>query len=105
MTAEIIGWGLTIVALIGGIIARDRFILTAISNGDKACRDDAERRYDVLHERVNKTRDDFVRRDDLDNHMTRIEKTIASMHDEQKETNKRIDNFMATLVNNKDRQA
>lgn len=93
-----IGWGLSILALIGGAIARDRYISASISAGDKAVRDEMDKKIDVVHERVNKTRDEFVRRDDLDGHLARIEKSIAGMHDEQKITNKRIDEFMTEML-------
>ena len=35
-----------------------------------------------LHERINRVRDEFVRRDDLDAHMARIEKTMVEMRAE-----------------------
>jgi hypothetical protein len=97
----IIGWIISMVTLVGGIIARDRYISASISTGDKAVRDEMDKKVGVLHERVNNTRDEFVRRDDLDGHLGRIEKTINSMHEEQKETNKRIDGFMAEMVKKK----
>lgn len=86
------------VACIGGLIARDRYISAAITSGDKAVRDEMSRDIGVCHERINKTRDEFVRRDDLDGHLARIEKNIVGMHNEQKETNKRIDEFMTAIA-------
>lgn len=88
-----------VIGCIGGIIARDRYIASTIANGDKAVRDEMDKKIDVVHERVNKTRDEFVRRDDLDGHLSRIEGTIKSMHEEFKGTNKRIDDFMTAVVN------
>lgn len=82
----VIGWGLSVVGIVGGIIARDRALMRQINDGDAA-----------LHERVNRTRDEFVRRDDLDKHLARIDANIAGMYAEQKETNKRIDAFMAAV--------
>jgi hypothetical protein len=96
--AAVVSIGLTFIACIGGIIARDRYLSAAIVSGDKAVREELDKKIDNCHERVNKTRDDFVRRDDLDSHMTRIEKSITGMHDEQKEMNKRIDTFMTALA-------
>lgn len=90
-----IGWGLTTLVIVGGIIARDRYVLNLISTGDKA----VEGKVDIVHERINKTRDDFVRRDDLDSHMKRIEGNLEKMYTEQRETNQRIDGFMAAMVN------
>ena len=97
---NLVGWGLTVLVIIGGIIARDRFILTMINNGDKSVADEADRKVAIVHERVNKTRDEFVRRDDLDGHLQRMEASMKGMHDEQRETNKRIDEFMTRMVKN-----
>lgn len=88
----------TVIICVGGIIARDRYIAGTIATGDKAIRDELNRNVDVCHERINKTRDEFVRRDDLDAHMTRIEKTMSGMHEEFKGTNKRIDEFMTAVL-------
>lgn len=100
---------LGVVGCVGGIVARDRYISNTIVSGDKAVRDEFDRKLEVmqvevdkdaaiLHERINKTRDEFVRRDDLDGHLSRIEKNIGAMHDEQKGMNKRLDDFMVAMV-------
>lgn len=100
-----------VLGCVGGVIARDRYIAGTITNGDKAVRDEFDRKIaamkadcdkdaNVLHERINKTRDEFVRRDDLDGHLARIEKSISGMHEEQKGTNKRIDEFMTAMASN-----
>lgn len=101
----LLGAGGFLVALIGGIIARDRQItgmirdnhndmLTAVKTGD-----------DTLHERINRTRDEmssgFVRRVDLDGHLMRIEKQVSDlrqdMKDERRETNQRLDAVLAAI--------
>jgi len=94
----IIGWGLSIVAIVGGLIARDRALMRQISDGDAAVQKLSDGHVANLHERINKTRDEFVRRDALDGHLARIDKNIAGMYAEQNETNRRIDEFMATMV-------
>ena len=43
-----------------------------------------EAKDDVLHERVNRVRDEYVRRVDLDSHMARLESTLKEMRDEQR---------------------
>ena len=76
-----------VITLIGGIMVRDRQVMSTIKAGD-----------DTLHERVNRTRDEYVRRDDLDNHIRRIEKSVEEMRvemREQRRTNERLD---ATLT-------
>lgn len=79
----LIGWGLTVLAIVGGIILRDRQVMATIQDGD-----------DKLHHRVNETRDQYVRRDDLAVHLQRIEKTVDEMRiemREQRRTNERLD--------------
>lgn len=109
VNTEVIVVIVAVLGCIGGVIARDRYIGSTIANGDKAVREECERKINsvkadcdkdtsVLHERINKTRDEFVRRDDLDGHLARIEKSISGMHEEQKGTNKRIDEFMTAMA-------
>lgn len=108
MTAEtwqILGFGLTLLAAIGGVVARDRALQNLIVEGDKATRVEAKAEADRLHERVNKVRDEFVRREDLDAHLSRIEKSIERVYDAQKEqveqardTNQRVDAILQHLV-------
>jgi uncharacterized protein with von Willebrand factor type A (vWA) domain len=87
-----------LVCCVGGVVARDRTILRLISEGDSKVQAATEKKMDVLHERVNKTRDEFVRRDDLDGHLSRIEKSIGIMHEEQRDMNKRLNEFIAVTV-------
>lgn len=110
----LIGLALTFVTCVGGLIVRDRALLALITNGDKTTHDSLEKKIEfvlqsddakiaALHERVNKIRDEFVRRDDLDQHLGRIEKNLNQMYIEQRETNQRIDGFMSAMVGNNDR--
>jgi hypothetical protein len=86
------------IGAVGGIIARDRAIGGMIVSGDKSVHDDLGRKLDIMHERINKTRDEFVRKDDLDAHVTRMERMMEHMYEEMKGTNQRIDNFMSNMV-------
>lgn len=101
----LVGWGLTVVIIVGAAIARDRALQKQITDGDAAIRDTALKEDAVLHERINRTRDEFVRRDDLDQHMKRIEGNLEKMYTEQRETNQRIDGFMAAMVGSNERPA
>ena len=94
----LVGWVFSVIAMIGGIIARDRYMTASVATGDKAVRDEMDKKINILHQRVNNTRDEFVRRDDLENHLSHIERVVESMHEEQKATNARIDGFMAELI-------
>lgn len=84
------GGVISLLAVVGGVIARDRVVFREIS----AVRDHADDGDKTLHERVNKTREDFVRRDDLAEHMGRLERGQAEMAAEQRRTNKRIDEVL-----------
>lgn len=79
----LIGWGLTVLAIVGGVILRDRQVMGTIKDGD-----------DKLHDRLSKVKDEYVRRDDLASHIQRIEKTVDEMRiemREQRRTNERLD--------------
>lgn len=73
--------------------AEDR-LATAIKDGD-----------DQLHERVNRVRDEYVRRVDLDDHVRQLRDGMKEMRDETreglKETNKRLDQVLAVLAQDK----
>jgi uncharacterized protein YlxW (UPF0749 family) len=84
--AHLITWGLTLIGLVGAAILRDRQHAEAVRRGD-----------DVLHQRINKVRDEYVRRDDLNSHIERIERSIEGMHTTQQETNRRIDMVLVAV--------
>jgi hypothetical protein len=60
---------LSIGGLVAGVMTR---ITTRMEKGD-----------DRLHERINRVRDEFVRRDDLDGHMARVDRALTEMRDSQ----------------------
>lgn len=45
---------------------------------------------DKLHERINRVRDEYVKRIDLDGHLGRIDQTLREMRDEWREMNRTI---------------
>jgi hypothetical protein len=79
-----------VAALIGAAIARDRQITRMITDGEEK-----------LHARINDVRDQYVRRDDLDKHMQRWEKTLedlrADMKEGNRQTNDRLDKLLVAL--------
>ncbi len=89
LTFTLIGIGLTVVAIIGGIIVRDRQVMKAIADGDN-----------VLHARVTRVQEEYVRRDDLNGHISSIENSVNQMREEQRETNRRIDALLTAMSNN-----
>jgi hypothetical protein len=93
MTIEwLLGFAIAAITLVGGIIARDRSLMSTIQKGD-----------DALHERINRTRDDYVRRVDLDGHLTRLDETMKDMRVDMKDHNSdvtgRIDKLILALSN------
>ena len=72
---------LTLVSVIGGLVARDRYVQRMI-------KDETDR----LHTRINSVQDRFVRRDDLDQHIVRIESFMNKL-----ET--RMDDLIRAITN------
>lgn len=84
----VIGIGLTIsISLITALIAAFRNLATRVSTGDRD-----------LHKRIDDVKDKYVRRDDLDAHIRRIEKGIDDVKDEMRENHKQV---LAVLTNPK----
>ncbi|MBO6507415.1 MAG: hypothetical protein JJ979_02830 [Roseibium sp.] len=83
----IVGIILGVVTLIGGYITRDRQIQKQMRDGD-----------DKLHERVNKVREDFVRREDLDGHIHRLDSNVQTMRDEMREHRRETTQRLDTLI-------
>lgn len=122
----VIGAGFTLCIVIGGIIARDRQVAASIRAAETRADEKIDRIEDrantkmtemeartdnkigELHTRLNSVKDTYVRRSDLDGHISRMENGINSlakdMRDHAKETTSRldriIDNF--TMKNEKD---
>ncbi|MCY1370286.1 hypothetical protein D9M69_573730 [compost metagenome] len=76
------------------LIATFRSLSSSIRDGDNQ-----------LHERVNRVRDEYVRRVDMDDHVKQFRDGIKEMRDEtregMKETNKRLDQVLAVLAQDK----
>lgn len=89
--STLIGVGGFLVALIGGVIVRDRQIFRSMRAGD-----------DRLHERINEVRDQYVRRSDLDSHIVRLDQSMdrvsTELREHRKELNQRLDAVVALLT-------
>jgi hypothetical protein len=79
---------ISLITMIGGLIARDRQVHTRIEQGDA----------DNM-KKIEEIKRDYVRRDDLKDHLQAIEKSISQSRDEQRDLTRRIDNFIATMSN------
>ncbi|QDP56573.1 MAG: hypothetical protein GOVbin2380_8 [Prokaryotic dsDNA virus sp.] len=84
----LIGAAIALFSVIGGMIVRDRQVMKSINEGDEK-----------LHERINKVQSEYVRRDDLNGHISSIEKSVHEMREEQRETNRRIDALLTAMTN------
>ncbi len=75
------------VGLIGGIVTRDRQMSKQIRESE-----------DCLHGRINRVKDEYVRKDDLANQIQRVEAGMKEMRDEMRlnasETTKRLDSLI-----------
>ncbi len=80
----------TLVAIIGAFLLSHRYTSDKIQTGDNA-----------LHERINRFRDEYVRRDDLDGHLARVEGSVKDLREESREgtreINRRLDQVLTTL--------
>lgn len=83
-----------VVSLIIALIASFRSLASSIKTGD-----------DALHERINSTRDDYVRRVDLDGHVNQLRDGMKELKEEMRESaremNKRLYQVLAFLVKDK----
>lgn len=83
----LLGYFLT---LVGAMWAYSRHVSQMIKAGD-----------DALHERVNRTRDEYVRRSDYDAHSARIEGQIRDLRQDvkegQKDINDRLDRIFTQI--------
>jgi hypothetical protein len=79
------------VSFIIALIASFRSLAASIKAGD-----------DQLHERINRVRDEYVRRVDLDGHVSQLREGMKELKDETREstreTNKRLDQVLAVLT-------
>lgn len=83
-----------VVSFIIALIASFRSLAASIKSGD-----------DALHERINRTRDDYVRRVDLDGHINQLRDGMKELKEETRESaremNKRLDQVLEVLVKDK----
>ena len=81
------------------MIAAFRPLSTSQKSADDRLRAAIKDEDDQLHERVNRVRDDYVRRVDLDDHVRQLREGMKEMRDEDrkllKESKKRIDQVLS----------
>lgn len=84
----VVGVVIAVIGVVGGVIVRDRQVQRNIAEGDN-----------VLHARITKVQEEYVRRDDLYNHVRSIENSVNQMREEQRATNGRIDAVLSAFSN------
>jgi hypothetical protein len=109
----VVGIVIGLLTLVGGIIARDRSLNSTIASGDAASTAAVvaastaltaaiKAGDDALHERLNRVREDYVRRVDLDGHLTRLDETMKDVRSDMQAHNSdmtgRIDKLIMALA-------
>ncbi len=93
--AEFVAVGLTLVVWTVGML---RYIIKRMDDGDRVNHDHIEQ----LHSRVNDVKDNYVRRDDFQEAVKRIERTLDKLHAEVSEhgrhVNLRFDPVLTALA-------
>lgn len=84
----LIGAVMTLITVIGGIVVRDREVMRKIDEGDAR-----------LSERITRVQTEYARKEDLTDHVLRVEQSVESMRNELRETNRRIDSLILVLSN------
>lgn len=106
-----VDWGVLVamgglaITVVGAVIARDRQLTNMIHSKAEETAAASTDGDDALHQRINRTRDEmhehFVKRADLDGHLSRIEQRVSElrqdMKEERRETNQRLDAVLAAV--------
>lgn len=88
---------MTMVGMIGGLITRDRQVMAKIEDGDKS----VMAKVDNLQQQQSTMQLNYVRRDDLKEHLQSIEKMIALSRDEQQALTRRFDHLITSINSQK----
>ena len=95
----IVSTGFGLVTLIGGVVARDRYILNLISKNHEGSIKAVQEATSEIYERINRVKDEYVRRVDLDGHIVRLDHSVNILAEEMRSsttaTNQRLDAILA----------
>lgn len=94
--------GALLTPIVLAAMARDRSLLVMLNsarqdalNAIVVMKDDARRMIaastEPLHDRVNRVRDEYVRRDDLDGHLARMGKQFDDIRDDMRRNSENLD--------------
>lgn len=92
--------GLTALGLTFGglLVGAFRSLSTRMSSGNKALYDKMDSKHSHLDNRIDRIKEDYVRRVDLDGHLQRVEKGIEELRNEQKSQNAQVLTLLSSLV-------
>lgn len=78
--------------------SRDTALMTMISSAKEDASRQMKAATDPLHERVNRVRDEYVRRDDLDGHLLRVDKRFDEIHHHMQRNADLVDKRFTELI-------
>ena len=97
----LLGVGAVLTPFAIAAMARDRALMSTIARGKEDAATMIQTQAGQLHERINRVRDEYVRRDDLEGHMTRTDKQRDDMRGELRRmaenTEKRLEELRKLL--------
>lgn len=101
----LLGFAGIIITLVGGVVARDRALVQMMHDNHEQVTKSIASVADRLDERVSRVREEmnnhYVKRADLDGHLTRLERSLseikAEAKEDRRETNKRLDAVLAAV--------
>lgn len=90
----VIGAAMSAVGMVGGFLARDRQVMARIEDGDEA----VTRKIEKVQSEIHAVKRDYVRRDDMRDHLQAIERSLQQSRDEQKDLTRRIDALINAMT-------
>lgn len=101
----VIGAAMSAVGMVGGFLARDRQVMSLIDDGDEAvCRKVEKVQSEInsvkreIQAEIHAVKRDYVRRDDMRDHLQAIERSLQQSRDEQKDLTRRIDALINAMT-------
>jgi len=98
----VIGTAIALLVLVGGVIARDRSLTNWFTDKVESVRAEADKEAKVLHERINRVRDEYSKRSDLDSYIAQMQTALQGLATEVRshttQTNTRLDALVNALI-------
>lgn len=94
----LLGFGGCLTPIVLAALARDRSLMSMISSIKDDASSTTKATGDALHERINRVRDEFVRRDDFEAHLARFDKRMDEFRDEMRRSSERTDERLEAIL-------